>query len=206
MGGRKATSRVAVAAFLAAILAACSPQQSTDSASSSSGVANAGGGSSSSASSTSAPPRPAPLDPSLVDTAQPEQVAEAVAIASVTWDTTVHESEYAAMRTAAPLLTAELAAQYQPVQGNPATDAAWAEALAMKAYSVPEVFTAEDTHVKPADTASTLYRLYEASWTWYDKDGASLPDSRTRYLYVTLTQQGDGRWLVSAFDVVDVED
>lgn len=183
-----------------ALLTACSAQSDRDSAPSISAEAE----SSESVQSTSQPPKPPILEPTTIDATQPEKVAEAVAIASVTWDTTNQDSEYDSMLRVAALLTPELAAQYQPVGGNPATEPTWAAARNAQAYNVPEVFTAEDTHVKPADTEATLLRIYEASWTWYGAGGQVIPDPRKRMLYLTLVRQSDGRWLVSTFDVIDL--
>ena len=155
---------------------------------------------------TPAPVKPALIDPAAVDATAPEKVAEAVAIASVTWDTTLHSSEYAAIGAVLALLTPELAAMYAPVSqdGNPATDATWAQARDVGAYNVPDVRTAQANHSRPADTATTLYRVYDATWTWHGPGGITINDPRTRYLYLTISQQPDGRWLVSTFDTADV--
>ena len=160
------------------------------------------------ASTTAAPAtsKPAPIDPAGIDTAQPEKVAEAVAIASVTWDTSTQVSEFDAARSVTALMTPDLAAAYAPAgpDAHPATDARWAQARAIHAYNVPAVHTAQDNHSAPPDTATALYRVYDATWTWHGDGGKTIHDPRTRYLYVTVSQQPDGRWLVSTFDVSDV--
>ena len=160
------------------------------------------------ASSTPQPPpgKPAPIDPASVDTSNPERVAEAVAVASVTWDTTLHDSEFDAPRSVTALMTPQLAAAYAPAgpDAHPSTDARWAQARDLHAYSVPDVRTAQDNHSAPPDTATAVYRVYDATWTWHGDGGKTLNDPRTRYLYLTVSQQPDGRWLVSTFDVSDV--
>lgn len=159
------------------------------------------------ASSTEPPAgKPAPIDPASVDTSNPERVAEAVAVASVTWDTTMHDSEFDAARSVTALMTPQLAAAYAPAgpDAHPSTDARWAQARDLHAYSVPDVRTAQDTHSAPPDTPTMLHRVYDATWTWHGDGGQTLNDPRTRYLYVTVSQQPDGRWLVSTLDVSDV--
>ncbi|WP_194291442.1 hypothetical protein [Cumulibacter manganitolerans] len=164
--------------------------------------------SSAQASSTPQPPvtKPAPIDPASVDTSNPEVVAEAVAVASVTWDTTLHDSEFDAARSVTALMTPQLAAAYAPAgpDAHPSTDARWAQARDLHAYAVPDVRTAQDNHAAPPDTATTVYRVYDATWTWHGDGGQTIHDPRTRYLYVTVSQQPDGRWLVSTLDVSDV--
>lgn len=194
-------SRLTIAALAAAgvaVLSACSPS-SQQSASTASAVTSASG--------TSAAPVKSPLlDPASVDTSAPEQVAEAVAITSVTWDTTVHGSEYDAIRSIDVLLTPQLAAAYAPVsgEGKAASDPTWATARDLAAYNVPDVRTAQTNHHAPPDTATTIYRAYDATWTWHGTGGESIHDPRTRYLYLTITLQPDGRWLVSSFDIADI--
>ena len=152
------------------------------------------------------PAKPAPVDVAAVDTSNVEAVAESVATASVTWDTTSHASEYAPLREVAALMTPELAAQYpEPAaDAHPYSTPEWAAARKVGAYNVPSVFTGEDVHDKPIDTADTAYRVYEATWTWVDPKGSSIVDDRDRSIYLTLTRQPDGRWLVSTLDYTEL--
>lgn len=193
---------VAVVAVLCSVLAACTSGQGTGAA----GSVSAAPSAPESGTAVAAPAQPEVIDPATVDTSHPDAVAEAVAIASVTWDTTTQTSPFDAIRTMTALLTPELAAQYPDLgpDAHPATDPTWASARDLGAYSVPDVRTAQDTHAQPADTATTAYRVYDATWTWHGHGGETMNDPRTRYLYVTLALQPDGRWLVSGFDTIDV--
>ena len=196
-------SRLTIAALATAgvaVLSACSPS-SQQSASTAPPAATSASGTS-----AATPVKPPLLDPTAVDISAPEQVAEAVAIASVTWDTTVHGSEYDAIRSVDALLTAELAAAYAPVsgEGKAASDPMWATARDLDAYNIPDVRTAQANHHAPPDTATTIYRTYDATWTWHGTGGEMIHDPRTRYLYLTIALQPDGRWLVSSFDVADI--
>ncbi|PRZ43958.1 hypothetical protein CLV47_10182 [Antricoccus suffuscus] len=74
----------------------------------------------------------------------------------------------------------------------------------MKSYNSPHVYTAEDTHGAPPDTAAAVYRAYNATWDWVSASGTVSTDPRTRTMYLTVTQQSDGRWLVSTFDYTDL--
>ncbi|PRZ39677.1 hypothetical protein CLV47_11841 [Antricoccus suffuscus] len=149
------------------------------------------------------PPKPAPIDPAAVDATNPEAVAEAVATASVTWDTTVDVSDFDGIRRVSALLTPALAATLAPVE-HPAPGPEWADAASAKSYNAPTVYTAEDTHGAPPDTAAEVYRAYTATWVWVSSGGTVRTDPRTRTIYLTIALQPDGRWLVSTFDYTDL--
>lgn len=149
------------------------------------------------------PPKPVPINPAAVDMTNPEAVGEAVATSSVQWDTTADTSDLDGVRRVLLLLTPPLAATMAPVE-HPSPGPEWAKARDMGAYSVPKVYTAEDAHDPPPDTATTVHRAYTATWTWYAPTGAKFTDRRTRTMYLTISQQPDGRWLVSTFDYNDL--
>lgn len=183
---------VAVAALTGCTAQTPSSSQQT----SSSAVASAA---SSSASSTA---QPAPLDPQSVELTNPDAVAEAVAISSVTYDTSTQPGPYDAMRALSALLTTELAAMYpEPAaDAKPSVDAIWAQARDIGAYNIPAVTTAQPAHGQPADTGTHVYRYYEATWTWYGEGGKTIHDGSTHAIYITVDKQADDTWLVSQYD------
>ena len=149
------------------------------------------------------PPKPALIDAAAVNAADPEAVAEAVATAAVTWDTSIDVSDFDGIRRAAALLTPGLAAQLAPVE-HPASGPQWAEAASARSYNSPSVYTAEDTHGAPPDTAAAVYRAYTATWVWVGAGGEVSTDARTRTMWLTVTLQPGGRWLVATFDYTDL--
>lgn len=148
-------------------------------------------------------PRPVPPDLAAVDTANPDAVAEAVAVTAMLWDAAADSNEFDAVRRASSLMTPDLASHYAPVE-HPVADAKWSDARQINAYSVPAVHTAQATHDAPPDTATAVYRTYDATWVWVGAGGKTITDPRTRYLYLTVSLQADGRWLVSTFDTTDI--
>ena len=150
---RRRHSRAAGAGVCLVVLlaAACTSSSGTDSPPPSRTTSS----SSSAPSSASPPPKPALIDAAAVNAADPEAVAEAVATAAVTWDTSIDVSDFDGIRRAAALLTPGLAAQLAPVE-HPASGPKWAEAASAQSYNSPSVYTAEDTHGAPPDTAAAV--------------------------------------------------
>lgn len=129
-----------------------------------------------------------------------DDVAEAFAAAAVTWDTTIDSTETSALIRAKKLVTPELAATFvEPVAGS---GAAFNEAAAKNATSEPTIMQTS-TAYQPPDTETDVYRAYTATWTWTGSDGTSWQDPRTRTMYLTVTKQPDGSWLVSTYDYQD---
>ena len=183
--------RIAAILSTVVIAAACSSTDEQDSSPSSQTSA------SSTSSTTSDKTTPSTDDGGEVDTSDADAVAEAVALAAVTWDTSVDKTETAALIRVKHLCTPELAATFVgPAAGS---GAYFNEAYAKQAKSEPVVTTTTTPH-QPKDTDTQVFRAYTATWSWTGDDGTTWPDPRTRTMYLTVTKQSDDTWLISTYD------
>lgn len=142
---------------------------------------------------------------SAVNMKDPEAVGAAFVTTATTWEPGKDATETAAALRAKKYMTSELYSQTQEPP-NPGAPSIWNQAYAAKAVSHPTVKGVAIADA-PADTSTTHYLAYRAAWKWLSKANnapAPVNDTRVRTFYLTLTNQSDGGWLVSAYDTNDV--
>lgn len=174
------------AAALATGAAACSQQQAP---------------SATPTSSASAPPSASPLPTPVVlgetNDADPDSVADAVAVALSVHDARTDASSQAVWTRARPLLTGDLAATAQRADGAELArpDNRWAMMQQHQAHDVVENI---DRHIDDPvpDTATKAQRQRAVSTRAYANNGWNGLIRTTRY-WLTLTNT-DGAWRVSA--------
>ena len=152
-------------------------------------------------SSASAPPAASPLPTPVVlgetDDADPDSVADAVAVALSVHDARTDASSQAVWTRARPLLTGDLAATAQRAGGAELArpDNRWAMMQQHQAHDVVEHIDRHTDDPVP-DTATKAQRQRAISTRAYADDGWNGLVRTTRY-WLTLTNTG-GAWRVSA--------
>lgn len=176
------------AAALATGVAACSQQQAPSEASTPTGSASAA---------PAASPLPTPVVLGETNDADPDSVADAVAVALSVHDARTDTSSQAVWTRAQPLLTGDLATSAQAGGGAEVArpDGRWAMMQSHQAHDVVEKIDRHTDDPVP-DTATRAQRQRAVSTRAYADDGWNGQIRTTRY-WLTLTNTG-GAWRVSA--------
>lgn len=171
---------------LATGVAACSQQQAPSATPTSSASAP-----------PSASPSPTPVVLGETNDADPDSVADAVAVALSVHDARTDASSQAVWTRARPLLTGDLAATAQRADGAEVErpDGRWAM---MQQHQAHDVVENVDRHIDDPvpDTATRVQRQRAVSTRAYADDGWNGLVRTTRF-WLTLTNTG-GAWRVSA--------
>lgn len=177
-----------VTAALATGVGACSQQQAPSEASTPTGSASAA---------PAASPLPTPVVLGETNDADPDSVADAVAVALSVHDARTDASSQAVWTRARPLLTGDLAATVQASGGAEVArpDGRWAMMQQHQAHDVVEHIDRHTDDPVP-DTATKAQRQRAVSTRAYADDGWNGQIRTTRY-WLTLTNTG-GAWRVSA--------
>lgn len=177
-----------VTAALATGVGACSQQQVPSEASTPTGSASAA---------PAASPLPTPVVLGETNDADPDSVADAVAVALSVHDARTDAGSQAVWTRARPLLTGDLAATAQRADGAELArpDNRWAMMQQHQAHDVVEHIDRHTDDPVP-DTATKAQRQRAVSTRAYADDGWNGLIRTTRY-WLTLTNT-DGAWRVSA--------
>lgn len=177
------------AAALATGVAACSQQQAP--------AASTTPASSGTPQAPAASPLPTPVVLGETNDADPDSVADAVAVALSVHDARTDTSSQAVWARARPLLTGDLAATVQAGGGAEVErpDGRWAMMQSHQAHDVVELIDRHTDDPVP-DTATKAQRQRAVSTRAYADDGWNGQIRTTRY-WLTLTNTG-GAWRVSA--------